>query len=440
MERHAVDLHEGRIVAEPEPTVAESTAVPDDEARAAATVDRADVVIIGAGIVGLATALRLLEQRPDLDVVILEKEATVASHQTGHNSGVLHAGLYYEPGSLKAQLCREGKADMEAYCEAHGVPIEHTGKLVVALDESELKRFDQLKQRALANEVPGLEEVGPERIRELEPQAVGIKALWSPGTGVVDFLAVAHAFAHDVVERGASIQTRRAVVSIERRGDVMMVGTSRGDLTARHVIACGGLQADRIADMTHDADDEPTRIVPFRGDYYTLKPEAEHLVQGLIYPVPDPQFPFLGVHLTKRVDGSVLAGPNAVLATAREGYRRRDMSPRDLADTLTYRGFRKLARRYWRVGAMELWRDWYKPAFVADLRRYVPALSSEHLVFGPSGIRAQAIRRDGSMVDDFLLGGTDRILHVSNAPSPAATSSLAIGRVLASEAIERFSL
>ncbi len=405
-----------------------------------AGAQRADVAIIGAGIIGLATALRLLEQKPDLRVALLEKEATVASHQTGHNSGVLHAGLYYQPGSLKARLCREGKADLEAYCEAHGVAVEHTGKLVIALDESELGRLEDLKQRALANEVPGLEEVGPERIRELEPHAVGIKALWSPGTGIVDFLAVSRAFAHDVAERGAEIETRREVTSIEQRGDEMVIGTSRGDVVARRVIACAGLQADRVAAMTDEADEERPRIVPFRGDYYTLKPEAQHLVRGLIYPVPDPAFPFLGVHLTKRIDGSVLAGPNAVLATAREGYGRFDISPRDLFETLTYPGFRALAGKFWRVGAMEMWRDWSKRAFLADLRAFVPALSSSHLVFGPSGVRAQALQADGSMVDDFMLGGSERVLHVFNAPSPAATSSLAIGRVLAAEAIERFGL
>ncbi len=402
-------------------------------------VERADVAIVGAGIVGLATALRLLQQKPDLRVVLLEKESVVASHQTGHNSGVLHAGLYYQPGSLKARLCREGKADLETYCEAHGVPVERTGKLVIALDESELERFEALKERALANEVPGLEEVGPERIRELEPHALGVKALWSPGTGVVDFPEVARAFARDVIERGGAIETRRAVESIEQRGDEMILGTSRGGLVARRVIACAGLQADRVAAMTGDDEGRP-RIVPFRGDYYTLKPEARHLVKGLIYPVPDPAFPFLGVHLTKRVDGSVLAGPNAVLATAREGYGRLDVSLRDLLDTVTYPGFRVLARRFWRMGALEMWRDWSKRAFLADLRRFVPALGAEHLDFGPSGIRAQALNGDGSMVDDFQLGGSERVLHVFNAPSPAATSSLAIGRVLAGEAIERFGL
>jgi L-2-hydroxyglutarate oxidase LhgO len=403
-------------------------------------IERADVAVIGAGIVGLATALRLLQARPDLRVVVLEKEATLASHQTGRNSGVLHAGLYYEPGSLKARLCREGKRDLEAYCAEHGVPIEHTGKLVVAVDASESPRFEKLKERALANEVPGLEEIGPERIREVEPHVVGIRALWSPRTGIVDYLAVAHAFAADVRARGGRIDTCRAVEGIEPRGPEMVLDTSRGDLVARRVIACAGLQADRIAALTGDDGPERPRIVPFRGDYYTLRPEVRHLVRGLIYPVPDPRFPFLGVHLTKRIDGAVLAGPNAVLATAREGYRRRDLSLRDAREALTYPGFLRLGRRYWRMGAAEMWRDWSKRAFLADVRRFVPALAAEHLVFGPSGVRAQAVARDGSLVDDFLLGGSDRVLHVFNAPSPAATSSLAIGQTLASEAISRFGL
>lgn len=401
---------------------------------------RADVAVIGAGIVGLATALRLLQQRPDLSVVVLEKEATVAAHQTGHNSGVLHAGLYYEPGSLKARLCREGKRDLEAYCAEHGVAIEHTGKLVVALHDAELPRFETLKARALANGVPGLEDVGPERIREIEPHALGIRALWSPGTGIVDYLAVSRAFAADVERRGGRIETRRAVERIERRGAELLVGTAQGDLLAGRVIACAGLQADRVAALSGDGGPEGPRIVPFRGDYYTLKPEARHLVRGLIYPVPDPRFPFLGVHLTRRIDGTVLAGPNAVLATAREGYRRRDLSLRDAREALAYPGFLRLGRRYWRMGAAEMWRDWSKRAFLADLRRFVPALAAEHLVFGPSGVRAQALARDGSLVDDFLLGGSERVLHVFNAPSPAATSSLAIGRVLAEEAISRFGL
>jgi L-2-hydroxyglutarate oxidase LhgO len=402
--------------------------------------ERADICIIGAGIVGLATALRLLETKPDLRIVILEKEETIASHQTGHNSGVLHAGLYYTPGSLKARLCHEGKRDLERYCGERGIKVERTGKLVIALDESELPRFESLRERAVANEVPGLEEVGPERMREIEPHAAGIKALWSPGSGIVDFLEVAKAYAADVVERGALIHTSREVTAIQRRDDHMVVATTAGDVVARRIIACAGLHADRVAAMSGGLDGEQPRIVPFRGDYYTLTPEARSLVRGLIYPVPDPRFPFLGIHLTKRIDGNVLAGPNAVLAMAREGYRRRDVSIRDLAGTLGYPGFIRLGVRFWRTGLAEMWRDLSKRSFLSALQRYVPELRSEHLVFGPSGVRAQALRRDGSLVDDFLLGGSERVLNVYNAPSPAATSSLAIGRFLSDEAVRRFGL
>jgi L-2-hydroxyglutarate oxidase LhgO len=407
--------------------------------RTDAPADRADVAVIGAGIVGLATSLKLLERKPGLRVVQLEKEPTIGFHQTGHNSGVLHAGLYYQPGSLKARLCVEGKAEMEAYCQAHGIPIERIGKLVIALEEADLARLAAVKERALANHVPGLEEVDPERIRELEPHATGLRALWSPGTAITDFAAVTRAMSGDVEARGARIETGRAVTSIERRATELVIGTSRGSLVARRVIACAGLQADRVAALSGDDEGRP-HIVPFRGDYYVLKPEARHLVRGLIYPVPDPALPFLGVHFTKRLDGSVLAGPNAVLAGAREGYGRFDLSPGDLRDTLGYAGFRTLARRFWRSGAGELWRDWSKRAFAADLRRLVPAISADHLDPGPSGVRAQAVAPDGTMVDDFQLGGSERVLHVFNAPSPAATSSLAIGRVLADEAVARFDL
>ena len=397
--------------------------------------DRYDVVVIGGGILGLATTLRLLEARPGLQIAIVEKETELATHQTGHNSGVLHAGLYYAPGSLKARLCREGKAAIEAFAESRGIPFERCGKLVVALDESELDRLSALRDRATANGVPGLEEVGPERIRELEPNAAGIRGLWSPSTGIIDFRRVALAIAEDLRASGVRILTGRKVDALAERGREVVVATTAGELTADLVVACAGLHADRIAALGGDASG-PT-IVPFRGDYYTLVPEARGLVRGLLYPVPDPRFPFLGVHFTKRIDGAVWAGPNAVLAFAREGYRRRDLRPRDLAASLTDPGFLRLARRHLRTGLAEMWRDWWKPAFVAELQRYVPAIRADQLVFGPSGVRAQALARDGSLVDDFALGGSGRILHVRNAPSPAATSSLAIGGMLAANALER---
>jgi L-2-hydroxyglutarate oxidase len=402
------------------------------------TEDRVDLAIVGGGIVGLATAYRLLERHPGLRLAILEKEADLATHQSGHNSGVLHAGLYYTPGSLKARLCREGKAAVEAFATEHDIPFEACGKLVVALDDSELERFEGLRARAEANGVPGLEVVGPERMREIEPHAAGIKALWSPTTGIIDFRRVALAVADEVRARGGTIHTSRPVTGIEERGSEQVLETPLGDVVARDVIACAGLQADRLAAMTGDPGRE--RIVPFRGDYYTLTPDARSLVNGLIYPVPDPRFPFLGVHFTKRIDGDVWAGPNAVLAFAQEGYRRRDLNPRDLARVLGNRGFLRLAGRFWRTGAAEMWRDVSKSAFLADMRRYVPEIRANQIVFGPSGVRAQALDPNGTLVDDFRLGGSRHVLHVRNAPSPAATASLAIGRELADRADERFEL
>lgn len=400
--------------------------------------ERVDLAIVGGGILGLATAYRLLESRPHLRLALLEKEAELATHQSGHNSGVVHAGLYYPVGSLKARLCREGKQALEAFCAHRAIPLERTGKLVVALDETELPRLAELRERALANGVEAIEEVGPGRIGEIEPHAAGVRALWSPTTGIVDFRRVALAYADEVRARGGAIHCSRAVTGVEARPDGLLVRTTGGDLLAGSLVACAGLQADRVARLTGDRP--PERIVPFRGDYYTLTPDARPLVRGLIYPVPDPRFPFLGVHFTRRIDGEVWAGPNAVLAFAREGYRRRDLDLRELAGILTHRGFLRLAARFWRTGLAEQWRDWWKRAFLAELRRYVPELRAEQLRFGPSGVRAQALDPDGTLVDDFRLGESERVLHVRNAPSPAATSSLAIGRVLAERAIERFGL
>jgi len=402
--------------------------------------DRVDVAIIGGGIVGLATAHLLLEAKPGLKVAVLEKEVELATHQSGHNSGVIHAGIYYAPGSLKATLCREGKAKLERFAGDHGIAFRHPGKLVVALSDDEGPRLEALCERAAANGVEGLEILGRERIHELEPHVAGARALWSPTTGIIDFREVALAYAEEARARGADIHVDRAVTSIEERDDGVVLGTSRGELEAANVVACAGLQADRVSAMTGERGPDVPRIVPFRGDYYTLTPDARHLVSRLIYPLPDPRFPFLGVHFTPRIDGEVWAGPNAVLAFAREGYRRRDLNLRDLASTLAFRGFQRLALRYLRTGLAEMRRDWSKRAFLGELQRYVPELRGDQIVFGPSGVRAQALDRDGQLVDDFSLGGSRRVLHVRNAPSPAATASLAIGRVLVETAIERFDL
>ena len=400
-----------------------------------ALVERADLLVIGGGILGLATAREMLMRRPGLRVLVVEREPELAAHQTGHNSGVVHAGLYYTPGSLKARLCREGKVALEAYCAERGIEVQRVGKLVVALTEGELPRFEALEAKARENGVEGLETVGPERIRELEPHVLGIRGLWSPGTGIVDFRAVANAYADDIRAAGGTIETGRAVTGLEERPDGVLVETSGGDVLADRVVACAGLWSDRVAALT--GDDGSERIVPFRGDYYRLTPDARSLVRGLIYPVPDPRFPFLGIHFTRRHDGAVWAGPNAVLALARDGYKRYDVDLREVLAIAGHAGFRRLARRFWRTGLAEQWRDLSKRAFADELRRYVPELRNDQLRFGPSGVRAQAIDPDGTLVDDFRLGGSRRIVHVRNAPSPGATASLAIARVLADESDSR---
>ena len=404
---------------------------------------RYDVVIVGGGIVGLATAYQLLQQRPELRLAILEKESEVAVHQSGHNSGVLHAGLYYVPGSLKARLCREGKAMVQEFAEEHGIRYELCGKVVVALQDSELERLENIRVRAVANGVEGIREITGDELREKEPHCLGVRALHSPKTGIINFREVAFAIADEVRAMGGEIRLSSPVTAIEERGDelILTVRASDGverDVLAEHVITCAGVYSDRLAAMTGDAADE--RIVPFRGDYYTLTEDARHLCRSLIYPVPDPSFPFLGVHLTKRIDGQVWAGPNAVLAFARDGYARSDFNPKDLFAALTYRGFQRLAVKFLGTGMAEMWRDLSKNAFLAALQKMTPELRGDQLIWGPSGVRAQSLKSDGKMVDDFSLAESGRLMHVRNAPSPAATASLAIGLHLSGRAIERFGL
>jgi (S)-2-hydroxyglutarate dehydrogenase len=400
-------------------------------------VGSADLVVVGAGILGLAVAREALLRHDGLRVLVLEKEDRVAAHQTGHNSGVVHAGIYYAPGSLKARLCVQGGRALYAYCEEHGIPTERCGKVVVATDERDLARLDDLYARARANGVEGVTLLAEDDLREVEPAVSGLRALHSPGTGIVDFRRVATSLADEIAGLGAAIRVRAAVHGLSRSGDrTVRLVTAAGPVEAGVVITCAGLHSDRLARMT-GAPISP-RIVPFRGRYHALAAEASGLVRGLVYPVPDPTFPFLGVHFTKQISGEVWAGPNAVLALAREGYRGRDVNPRDLWETLSYSGFRTLARRYWRAGLSEVRGDLSKRTFARALQRLVPSLRAEHLAGTHAGVRAQALSSDGRLVDDFWFDRADRVLHVRNAPSPAATSSLALAREVVGAAEEFF--
>lgn len=400
-----------------------------------------DFVVVGAGIVGLSVIRELLGRHPGARIAVVDKEFRPGRHQSGHNSGVLHAGVYYKPGSLKARLCVEGKVAMEQFADQHGVHYEACGKLIVATGQDELGRLVDLLGRAEANGVTGARLVGPAEMREIEPHVGGIRALHVPGTGIIDFGEVVGVLTSLLRAQGVAFYFGHEVVGLRADGPMTVVQTSANELRCRRLITCAGLHADRLARLDPAASGAvDLAIVPFRGDYYTLRPDVRHLCRGLIYPVPDPSLPFLGVHFTKRVDGAVWAGPNAVLAAAREGYRRRDVNPADLAETVRYPGFRKLARRYWRTGAAEIWRDFVKAAFVHQLQRYVPEVRAADLTFGPAGVRAQAVGQDGRLVDDFKLVATRTSLHVLNAPSPAATASLAIARRIADQADKVFDL
>ena len=405
---------------------------------------RYDVAIVGAGLIGLATARELLIRQPRLRVVVLEKDHVIASQQSGHNSGVIHSGIYYPPGSLKARACVAGHRAMLEFCQEHDLPFERCGKVIVALNESELPRLDDLYHRGIANGVQGLELIGPERLRELEPHTIGIKAIYSPHTGITDFVKVAHAYAHLINQNGGEIITDCKVTSLSNKGKQIFLFCQRTltnshcEIRATYVITCGGLQSDKLSQMSDHKNE--IRILPFRGDYYVLRPEQRNLVNALIYPVPDPRFPFLGVHFTRRIDGEVWAGPNAVLAFAREGYKRWKFSPKDLFEILGYGGFWKLAARYWKMGLAEMYRDYVKAAYVRELQRYIPALQSKDIIPGPSGVRAQAIARDGKLIDDFRIHYGENIVHIVNAPSPAATSSIILAKMIVDEAQRSFNI
>jgi (S)-2-hydroxyglutarate dehydrogenase len=399
---------------------------------------RFNVVIVGGGIVGLAVALEITRRFPRVRLLLLEKEDRVGRHQSGHNSGVIHSGVYYKPGSLKAKLCVAGAAAMVEFCREHGIPYQVCGKVIVATQAEELPRLEELRRRGEANGVTGVRSIGPEELRQIEPHATGLRALVVPSTGITDYGAVCNKYAELVGCQGGTILTSHAVQNLKRTADEIVVETNHGEFSARAVINCAGLFSDRISCMA--GDDPQVMIVPFRGEYYDFIPERSSLVKGLIYPVPDPRFPFLGVHFTRRVNGSVDAGPNAVFAFRREGYRRTDFNLRDLTSSLAFPGFWRMGAKNWRSALDEFHRSFSKSAFVGALQRLVPEVKPEDLVPGGAGVRAQAITRAGALVDDFWFVPSERMLHVLNVPSPAATASLMIGRHIVETAAARLGL
>ncbi len=404
----------------------------------AKVADVYDVTVVGAGIVGLATARELVGRHPRLRVAILDKEASPGKHQTGHNSGVIHSGIYYAPSSLKARLCIEGRRALWIYCRSKGIQVRAVGKLIVALNENELSRLDALWERGTANGIEGLEMLDAAGIRAREPYCAGIRGIFSPATGIVDYGVVASALAQDVRDMQGEILANHRVTAISQTAGLLHIHTSGGIVRTRALIGCAGLYADRLAQMTGGSRDP--KIVPFRGDYLILKPDRHHLIKGNIYPVPDPAFPFLGAHFTPRMNGDVWLGPNAVLAFAREGYSFGTVNGAEILETMTYPGLIRLALKYPAVAAGEMYRDLVRNSYVAWLRRYIPQLKNHDVLPGPSGVRAQAMNSDGTLVDDFVFEGSGAVMHVRNAPSPAATASLAIGAYIATRASEQFSL
>ena len=396
-----------------------------------------DIAIIGAGIVGLATALDLV-RRFRVSITILEAETKIAQHQTGHNSGVIHAGLYYKPGSEKARNCAEGREAMFRFCAEHGLPHERCGKLVVATEEREVPALDELLRRGIANGLDGVRKLSGPELREHEPHVAGLAGLFVPQTGIVDYKLVAQKYAQLIERAGGQIRTDARLVAIHRRGDELTLQTTQGELACKQLINCGGLQADRVARMC--GLDPGVVVIPFRGEYYSLVPDKRALVKGLIYPVPDPRFPFLGVHFTRTVHGEVEAGPNAVLAFRREGYSRWSFSARDMWELMWYPGFWRMAGKHWRTGMSEMIRSFRKKSFYLSLKRLIPELQMDDIHPFGSGVRAQAVERSGALVDDFRFVQAERMIHVLNAPSPAATASLSIGRTIAEMAARQWDL
>jgi L-2-hydroxyglutarate oxidase LhgO len=397
-----------------------------------------DIAVVGGGIVGLATTRALTGAHPALRVAVLEKESDVGLHQTSHNSGVIHAGIYYRPGSYRARLCVEGVRLLRAFCAERNIRVHECGKVIVATHESEVPRLNEIYARGSANGVPGLQMIGPERLREVEPHVAGVAAVHSPHTAVVDYHDVARAMARELVAAGVRIHTGVAFRAAAERGGDVILATSAGEIRARYLVTCAGLHADVVARAAGVATD--VRVLPFRGEYYYLKAERRGLVRGCIYPVPNPAFPFLGVHFTPTVHGEVEAGPNAVLGLAREGYSWRHVNVGELAGALAFPGFWRMAARYWRTGAYEVQRSFSKRTFVRSLQRLVPEVGDDDVIRGGAGVRAQAITREGSLADDFQIVQRPGAIHVINAPSPAATASLAIGRHVAALAAASFDL
>jgi L-2-hydroxyglutarate oxidase len=393
-----------------------------------------DTLIVGGGIVGLATAYNLTSRYPDQRVIVIEKENAVGAHQTGHNSGVLHSGIYYKPGTLRATNCRTGKLAMQQFCTEQNIPFDVCGKVIVAVDEKELPLLENIYQRGQENGVQ-CAMIDAARLKELEPHAAGIRAIHVPEAGIVNYRRVCERLAEILRERGGEVVLGAKFQRLRRETNEVIIATTKGDYQAKYVVTCAGLQSDRVAKKTGEKLD--SQILPFRGEYYELKPEMEHLCRNLIYPVPNPNFPFLGVHFTRMIDGGVECGPNAVLAFAREGYRKLDINLYDLFEAITYRGFLRLAWKYWRIGLGEMHRSFSKAAFVRALQRLMPEIRSEHLVPARAGVRAQAVTPEGSLADDFIIEASDRVINICNAPSPAATSSLNIGKLVVDKLAER---